>query len=121
MCKYYACSLDKTRANAVNPENIKHWFELLKSVLEHEGFEPDMIFGMDETCGWGDTSERQQVLGPTGQRAQSAQRAINRESTTLIVTVSATGEALCPYCIFKGTKVKGSWIHVNPLNAKYVP
>jgi hypothetical protein len=116
--KYYARSLDRTRANAVNPANIEHWFQLLKSVLDREGFEPELIYGMDETCGWGDTSERQKVLGGTGKKTQASQRAVNRESTTLIVGVSASGQCLRPYCIFKGAKPKASWSEVNPLNAK---
>ncbi|KIM31870.1 hypothetical protein M408DRAFT_36724, partial [Serendipita vermifera MAFF 305830] len=61
----------------------------------------EMIFGMDETCGWGDTAERQKVIGATGKRVQVSQRNITRESTTLIVSVSADGKVLRPYCIFK--------------------
>jgi hypothetical protein len=116
--KYYARGLDRNRANAVNPDNTAHWYDLLEEVQAREGFEPALIFGMDETCGWGDTSERQQVLGGSGKRTQAAQRSMNRESTTLIVATSATGLALRPYVIFKGTKVKPSWSLKNPLDAK---
>lgn len=116
--KYYARGLDRNRANAVNPQNIAHWYDLLHEVQGREQFTPDLIFGMDETCGWGDTSERQQVLGGSGKRTQAAQRSMNRESTTLIVATSAVGVALRPYAIFKGTKVKASWSQKNPLDAK---
>jgi len=116
--KYYGHSLDKIRANAVNPDNINHWFGLLKEVLDREEFVPELIYGMDETCGWGDTKERQKVLGKPGKKTQVQQRSINRESTTLIVSVSASGVALAPYCIFQGGKVNPSWLKKNPLNAK---
>jgi hypothetical protein len=104
----------------VNPENIRHWYESLGSVLDCEKFDPDLNFGMDETCGWGDTSEWQKVLGGTGKKTQASQHVINHESTTLIVTVSAGGKALRPMVIFKGAKVKPSRLQVNPLNAKYI-
>jgi hypothetical protein len=76
--KYHAHGLDRNQANAVNPENITHWYDLLHEVQGRERFTPDLIFGMDKTCGWGDTSEWQQVLGGNGKRTQVAQHSMNR-------------------------------------------
>jgi hypothetical protein len=115
--KYHARGLERKRANAANPDNIAHWFKLLGDVLTREGFAPDMIFGMDETCAAGDTGQSEIVLGAPGKNIQHSQRPINRESATLMVTVSANGVVYKPYCIFKGVKKMASWAENNPLDA----
>jgi hypothetical protein len=79
---------------------------------------PERIIGMDETCGWGNTAAKVKVLGATGSKNHYVTRTESRESTTLIVTVCATGQVLKPFCIFATTKLCADWTADNPLDAK---
>jgi hypothetical protein len=128
---FWSGSLDAKRAQAINPTSIGHWFSLMRDVYEREGdvvpdangelssiMPPERIFGMDETCGWGNTAAKVKVIGPTGSKNHYVTRTESRESTTLIVTVCATGQVLKPFCIFAAAKLRPDWMADNPLDAK---
>lgn len=126
--RYRARKLDSQRARAVNPENIGHWFSLVRSIYVREGdkedgevegtMTPDRIYGMDETCGWFDNAGRSMVLGGKGKKNQYLTRKSSRESATLIVSSCADGSVLKPFCIFSARKMHKEWKKINPLEAR---
>lgn len=116
--KYKAKAMDSVRANALNPESVEHWFELVKKSFEEHQFKPENIWGMDETCGWNSTSQQEMVIGPNKAKIQHMTLPLNRDSNTLIVSTSAAGKVLHPYCIFAGKKEQSAWSAHNPLQAE---
>jgi hypothetical protein len=125
--KYWSRTLDAQRAKALNPENVREWFSLLRQVYVREGdkvdgeeegvMTEDRIYSMDETCGWGDTAASERVIGGRGKKNQYFVRPTSRESTTLIVSTCADGRVLRPFCIFAASALRQEWISNNPLNA----
>jgi hypothetical protein len=88
-----------------------------KSYEEHK-FKPENIWGMDETCGWNSTSQQETVIGPKGVKIQYITLPLNCNSNTLIVSTSAAGQVLHPYCIFSGKKEQSAWHAHNPLQCE---
>jgi hypothetical protein len=126
--KYKGRKLDSQRAQALNPENVGHWFSLVREVYAREGdkkdgetegdMTPDRIYGMDETCGWFDHPGKTTVLGGKGKKNQYQTRKSSRESVTLIVSTCADGSAIRPFCIFSAKRLGKEWHRINPLRAK---
>jgi hypothetical protein len=73
---------------------------------------------MDETCGWGNTAAKVKVIGATGSKNHHVTRTERHKSTTLVVTVCATGQVLKPFCIFAAAKLHADWTADNPLDSK---
>lgn len=122
--KYKGRKLDSVRANALNPENVGHWFSLVRDVYVREGedgvMQPQYLYGMDETCGWFDYDGEVLVLGGRGKKNQYSTRKQNRESATLIVSTCADGTVLKPFCIFSAKTIRKEWVATNPLDARWV-
>jgi len=116
--KYKARHMESIRANALNPESVEHWFDLVHQTFNEHQFKPENIWGMDETCGWNSTSQQETVIGPKGAKIQYMTLPVNRDSNTLIVSTSASGQVLHPYCIFSGKKEQSKWSAYNPLQAE---
>jgi hypothetical protein len=128
--RYKGRKLDSQRAQALNTENVGHWFSLVREVYVREGdkedgdadsdgvITPDRIYGMDETCGWFDHAGKTTVLGGKGKKNQYLTRKSSRESVTLIVSTCADGTAIKPFCIFSAKRLSKEWHKINPLKAK---
>lgn len=113
--------LEDKRGRAVNPENNKEFWELLKDAEAKPGVCPKTTFGSDEVGVPQRSEERERVVTSrdhTGPQYQ--QRAGTRENTTVIVTICADGTTLPPAVIFKGQAYQVSWGDENPLNASCV-
>jgi hypothetical protein len=41
--------MNSVQANALNPESVEHWFELVQTTFEEHQFKPENIWAMDET------------------------------------------------------------------------
>jgi hypothetical protein len=113
---YWTTSLEKIRANALNSENVQHWFELLGNTIEEENIVPERTFAMDETGILVGVGRKTKVVGETGQRVQVEQRGGSREMITLLPPICADGTFLTPTVIFPGKNFMRSWCEVNPLD-----
>jgi hypothetical protein len=113
---YWTTSLEKIRADALNFENVEHWFKLLGNTVKDEDIVPERTFAMDETGILLGVGRRTKVVGPSGQRVQVEQRGGSREMITLLPPTCADGTFLTPTVIFPGKNFMRSWGEFNPLN-----
>jgi len=114
---YWTTSLDTVRANALNPADKDAWFRLLKFELDKYNITPECLFVADESSMVFGASQKSRVVGKVGKRNQYAQRKVNRETATILATISADGKWHCPYVVFKGKKLQSKWTQKNPLGA----
>jgi hypothetical protein len=109
-------SLDTSRAAAVNPTNIKHYFDLLGAVMNNYNFKDENIYGFDETgCPFGGDETKERVYTSRGESVQHQQSEGNRENVTAMVTICADGTYLIPIAIFKGKHIQKAWHKANSL------
>ena len=110
---HWSKPLDSKRARALNPNIIKHWFELVKEFIPDLNVKPENIYGMDESGFPPSDQGRQRVIGRRGKHVQHKQGGADRENVTAIVTICADGTTLKPTIIFKGTNFMTKWGNNN--------
>ncbi|XP_039302962.1 jerky protein homolog-like isoform X1 [Solenopsis invicta] len=99
------------RANAMNKEDIKNYFDLLKQCLNDNNLmnKPSNIYNMDES-GLQLNNEPDVVVALKGSRnVQIRQCAERGETITIVTCCNAEGSFLPPYCIFKGIRKQETW------------
>jgi hypothetical protein len=105
--------LDTQRAQAMNPEAKKQWFELLEQFVVKTGITPENLYGMDESgCPPSDQGTERVVTG-RGTKVQHKQGGADRENVTALVTICADGTVLQPTIIFKGQNFMQKWRQDN--------
>jgi hypothetical protein len=110
---HWSRPLDTQRAQSMNPEAKKKWFELLEECVVKAGIRPEDLYGMDETgCPPSDQGTGR-VCGSRGTKTQHKQGGADRENVTAIVTICADGTTLRPTIIFKGQNFMTKWTHDN--------
>ena len=109
-------SLDTSRAAAVNPTNIKHYYDLLEAVMRAHLFTEENTYGFDETgCPFGGDETKERVYAAPGASVQHKQSEGNRENVTAMVTICGDGTYLTPIAIFKGKNMRSAWHAANTL------
>ena len=108
--------LDMQRAQCLNPNAVKSFFDLLMKTLAEHSILAENIYGMDESGVPISTQGRERVVGGRGVKTQHQQGTGDRENITAIVTICADGTALKPTLIFKGKYILKNWIDKNPAN-----
>jgi DDE superfamily endonuclease len=102
--------LDRTRASAtLNIETLTEYFELYNSLQQKYDISPQDIYNMDEKGFCMGAIQRSNVVIPVGERAAFLRQDGNREWVSVIETISASGESLSSYIIFKAVHQKASW------------
>ena len=115
----WTSNLDHSRAAAVNPVAIGQWFDLLGAVLTQYQFEPQDIYGFDESgFPFGGDGRRLRVVTRPNASIQHIQRGGNRENVTVMVTVCGDGSALAPTILFKGKRIMKDWESWNVAKVK---
>lgn len=125
------------RATAFNKTTVKEFFDNLVQVNNKHAFPPERIFNMDET-GCTTVQKPKQVLARQGQKqVGSITTAEWGELTTVVCTVSASGNHLPPMFIFprvnmqhhfrfggmpgaKGCASKSGWMTVEIFAEEYL-
>jgi hypothetical protein len=102
---------------ALNPENVKVWFELVKTWCIDSDIPPELIFGMDESGFQPGGSKKTKVVGGRGKKHQYMVGNGDKETTTVIATICADGTALQPTIIFKGKQLQKAWLDNNVADA----
>jgi hypothetical protein len=106
-------NLDTTRAAAVNPPTITHYYDLLKATLLEHGFTPGEIYGFDESgFPFGGDGIRERVYGGDSS-VQHKQSEGNRENVSVMVTICADGTYLTPTVIFKAKHFNSAWAEME--------
>lgn len=114
---HWSKPLDTQRAQSMNPEAKKKWFELLEEFVVKAGIRPEDLYGMDETGCPPSDQGTERVCGGRGSKTQHKQGGANRENVTAIVTICADGTTLRPTIIFKGQNFMTKWADDNVAKA----
>lgn len=117
---YWSKPLDTQRARSLNPEAVKHWFELVKREIVDAHIMPENIYGMDESGFPPSNQGTSRVIGRRGNKMQHKQGGSNRENATGLIGICADGTAIRPLIIFKSEYMYQSWFNNNVANALYV-
>ncbi|KAF9519519.1 hypothetical protein BS47DRAFT_1288344 [Hydnum rufescens UP504] len=102
LASLWSSGLDTVWAAAINPENVKHYFDILGSV--YAKYEPclENIYGMDESGFPLGGSERECVIGHQGTKCQKKRCDGDKENVTVLATICTDGTSVPPAVIFKG-------------------
>ena len=114
---HWSKPLDMQRAQSMNPEAKKKWFELLEEFVVKAGIRPEDLYGMDETRCPPSDQGTERVCGGRGTKTQHKQGGADCENVTVIVTICANGTTLHPTIIFKGQNFMMKWADNNVANA----
>ncbi|PBK60944.1 hypothetical protein ARMSODRAFT_1026033 [Armillaria solidipes] len=106
---HWSRPLDTQHAQALNPEAVRAWFQLLKEFTLDLDICAEDIYGMDESGFPPSDQGTQQVLGHRGTKTQHKQGGADRENVTAIITICTDGTTLCPTIIFKGQNMMAKW------------
>ena len=101
-------NLDTARVKADSPEKLAPWFAEVGVLMTEHAYPPSQMYNMDETgfnVGGAPRSTRVLSISEgSGRRKKADQSTSGRQEwVTSIECVSATGRALPPLVIFKGT------------------
>src|ERR1700692_209863 len=114
---HWSKPLDTQRGRALNPTNVKLWFDLVKENIVDKDILPHNIYGMDESGFPPSDQGTQRVIGRRGTKTQHKQGGADRENVTAIVTICADGTVLQPAIIFKGQNFMKKWGNNNVAHA----
>ena len=105
------------RAQALNPEAVKHWFDLVEELVVKTEIRRENIYEMDGSGFPSVDQGKTRVVGGRGTKTQHKQGGANRENTMALVTICADGTSLRPTIVFKGKGFKEAWFKDNVLEA----
>jgi len=90
------------RAQALNPEAVKHWFNMVEELIVKTDIQRENIYGMDESGFPAGEPGKQCIIGARGTNTQHKQGGADCENTTAIIAICANGTSLCPTIVMKG-------------------
>ena len=118
---YWSSGLRSQRGYALNPTNVREYFEVLSEIDRVRHIKPENKYAMDESPFLIGMESTARVIGPAGQRLQHRLHDGNRESVSLVVTICANGTVpFPPTIILAGHNFLKRWASHNTLNATYV-
>ena len=118
-----ATKLSKARYNATkNPFVIFDWFDLLEETIRKLGIldRPDLIWNSDES-GLPHDPKKCKVVSLKGQKTMQIVTGSDRDNTTVLAAVSASGAVLPPLIIFQGKQVQTTWRPSTAANHQCYP
>ena len=112
--------LDRGRAIYSTANQLRHYFQLLKTVLESGNFaeHPENIYNCDETIVDLNKST-QKVVVPKRMRTAHSRQVAPTDHISILCCVSAAGRAMPPFIIFKGSFPGGHYTTGGPPDALY--
>ena len=114
-CKLLS-TLEKSRKSAASdPEIIYEYFDILDAEIKRLQLlnQPECICNIDETRLSIDPLKTK-IISPVGQKASRVTSTSGREATTITAGISAAGEKLPPFILFKGKKFWTTWKGTQP-------
>ena len=106
---HWSSPLATERAQSLNPETVKAWFELVCDELVMTGIRPENIYRMDESGFPPSNQGVQRAVAQRGVKRVHKSGSANQENVTAIITICADGTALKPTIIFKGKNFLAKW------------
>lgn len=115
---HWSKALDMQRAQALNPTNVKHWYEdIVQRHIVDKGIDPELIYAMDESGFPPSHQGTERVVGAKGTKTQHKQGGGDRENVTAVITICADGTKLVPSIIFKAKNFQTRWREDNVAGA----
>jgi hypothetical protein len=112
---------DYKRALCEDSEVVEGWFRLVVNIKAKYGIQDEDIYNFDETgFMMGQISTRAVVTGSERRGRPKAVQQGNREWTTVIQGINATGWAIPPFIIFQGKHHLSSWYKDEDLPRDWV-
>lgn len=112
---HWSKPLDMQRVQALNPEAVKYWFDLVEELVVNTGIKKEDIYRMDKSGFLPDDQGKSKVVGVRGTKTQHKQGGADQENLTAIVTICTDRTSLHLTIIFKGQDF--SWFSDNVLEA----
>lgn len=108
------------RMEAINAENLRAYYNLLKGVYDEHGFDshPEAIYNMDET-GVPLEPRPPKVVSAKGKKKVRYRTSGQKSQITVIGCASATGQILPPYIIFAAKQVSALWTQNEVTGSRY--
>ena len=114
----WTTSLEKCRAECLNPTLVNEFYDLLEEVICTYNITPENIYNMDEKGVQLGVGKKVAAFVDRDQKDLYSVEDGNRELVTIIEAISADGVALPPSIIFQGVKRDVEWGRNNPCNAR---
>jgi hypothetical protein len=112
---------DYKRALCEDPEVIRGWFQLVENTKAKYGIQDEDTYNFDESgFMMGIISTRAVVTGSNRQGQPKTVQQGNREWTTVIQGINATGWAIPPFIIFQGKHHLSAWYKEDDLPHDWV-
>ena len=93
---YWSSTLNTKHGLALNPTNVREYFEVLVEIDHERHIKPKYKFAMDESPVLLGMEMTTHVIGPVGQKLQHKLHDGNRESASLVVMICADGSVPFP-------------------------
>ena len=111
-------TLEKCRAQAVNPKLISEFYDVLENVLVEFNIPPENIYNMDEKGIQLGVGKKIAAFVDRDQKDVYSVEDGNRELVTIVEAISADGFALPPSVIYQGQRRNLEWGRNNPCKAR---
>ena len=115
----YTQSLEKCRADNVNPTTIAGFFDVFAFVVKEFNIQPHCLYNMDEKGVQLGIGKKMVAIVDQSQKTVYQVEDGNREMVTVIECVCADGTAIHPNVIFQGKRRLLEWGRNNPCGARY--
>ena len=106
--------------DAINPENMKNYFDQLSSIFDECDFEnhPKAIYNMDET-GIPLEPHPPKVITQKGKKKVRYRISGQKQQITVIGCGSATGQCMPPFIIFAAKQLNQLWTRNEVVGSRY--
>ena len=104
-------ALAVSRFQALTADNLKEYYDLLKTTLETHGLMnlPSRIYNMDES-GMPLDHKPPKVVAPKGMKKVHCRTSGSKGQITIIACANAAGSVIPPMVIFEGKRLNSEWI-----------
>ena len=108
------------RMDAINAENMKAYFDLLRQIYDEHGFEsrPECIYNMDET-GVPLEPRPPKVVARKGQKKVRYRTSGQKAQITVLGCANAAGQTLPPFIIFAAKQLNPLWTRNEVPGSRY--
>ena len=108
------------RMDAINTDNMKAYFDLLRQIYDEHGFEshPECIYNMDET-GVPLEPRPPKVVARKGQKKVRYRTSGQKAQITVLGCANAAGQTLPPFIIFAAKQLNPLWTRNEVPGTRY--
>ncbi len=116
----YSNNMPLNRALAMNPALFDHWFNMVKKTYDEYDLhsKPTHIYNCDES-EFTSSSGKAVVICRKGGKALRLATSNDKNMTTIVACISASGVHMPPHILYKGKRRQYSWMVGGPKDTTY--